>query len=60
MIRRRAGRAEDRNRPLDCRQRVKPPRELARDVPYPFGVGRPHVGRLVAEPQQQLLVECLA
>ena len=32
-------------------------RELPGDVAHPHGVGRPHLGRLVPEPQQQLLVE---
>ena len=39
------------------RERVKAHRELLCDVAYPLGVGGANLRRLVAEPQQELLVE---
>ena len=57
MARRCARGAEDGDGALDLREGVKPHRELLCDVAYALGVGGPHLGRLVAEPQQQLLVE---
>ena len=41
----------------DVRERGEAARELARDVADALGVGGAHLRRLVAQPQQQLLVE---
>ena len=39
-------------------ERVEAARELGGDVANALGVGRAHRRGLVAQPQQQLLVEC--
>ena len=57
MVSRRAGRAEDRHRRTDVGKRVESLRQLRRDLADAPGVGGPNVPGLVAEPQQQLLVE---
>ena len=53
----RARRAEHGHRRADVGERVKSAGKLARDVADALGIGGAHAGRLVAEPQQQLLVE---
>ena len=59
MLGGRARRAEHGHRRPDLGERVEAAGELGGDVADALGVGRAHLGGLVAEPQQQLLVEGL-
>ena len=52
-----ARRAEHGDGAGHARERGEPPGELRGDLAHTVGVGRAHLRRLVAEPQQQLLVE---
>jgi hypothetical protein len=53
----RSRRPENRDRGTDPRQRVKTKGEFGGDLTDPLGVGGANARRLIAQPQQQLLVE---
>src|SRR5204862_3980538 len=59
VLARRSGRSEHRHGAPDGRQGIKAHRELGRDVTDASGVLRSYLRRLIAEPQQELLVERL-
>ena len=57
MLAGRTGRSEDRDGTADPREPVEADGELGGDVANPLGVCGSDVRRLVAQPQQQLLIE---